>query len=286
LSINVVLKQKLFGNKTMPLETILGDELTFGSYGEEGLEVKKITGSEIVVFDLANMARGFTVIWNPYEKKQIVFSLPLPTGTKEITDFHTCVERCAKYWNAKIEVDGAKMNLEEFKSGLDFQIKASRAHIKNFCEDIIEKNSSLTFPAIRFDLTAGVKEAKLFLSDPDEFAKWFHEKQNTPAASPYARFYEDEEGKICAYYNVVGGISEILPKEPKVPVGAQNPFTGGPLECENWSVVCGIGKEPLAKLDYSDFMNKVPKEKIAEFDDDKILLLALTEDEIKSIADE
>ena len=284
MSVDVVLKQKLFGNKTMPLETILGEKLTFGSYGEDGFAVKKITGSEIIVFNLAKMARGFSVVWNPNEKKQIIFSLPLPSTTEEITDFYSSVERAAKYWNAKVEVDGMKTNIEEFRSGLDFQLKASKAHLKNFCEDIIAKDSSLSFPAIRFPLTVEKEEAEIFMENPENFADWLHEKQNTVAAAPDARFYEDE-GKICAYYMVVSGISSILPKEPKVPFGAQNPFTGGELECENWSVVCGIGGEPLAKLEYSDFMDRIPKEKVSRFDGDKILIKALTEDEIRELAD-
>lgn len=285
MSINVVVKQKLFGSKTMPLEVILGEELTFGSYSNEGLEVKKITGSEIVVFDLKNMARGFTVIWNLKEKKQIALSLPLPSTKKEITDFCLAVRRIAEYWNGKIEVDGVKMSLEEFEKGLDFHLKSNEAFIKGFCEEIISgKNNNLSFPAIRFDLTVGLKEAKVFIEEPDEFAEWLHEKQNTVAASPDARFYEDE-GEICAYYMVVSGISAILPKEPKVPLGAQNPFTGKALECEHWSVVFGIGREPIGKLEFSDFMGRVPKEKIVEFDDDKIQILALTEEEIRKIAE-
>lgn len=284
MSIDVVLKQKLFGNKTMPLEVILGDELTFGSYSTEGLEVGKITDSEIIVFDISNMARGFTVVWNPNEKKHIIFSLPLPSTTKEITDFYACVERCAKFWNAKIEVDGAKMSLEEVKSGLDFYIKSNKANIKHFCEDIIEKNSSLTFPTVRFPLTVGKTEAEIFANDPNKFGEWLHEKQNTAAAGPDARFYENE-GEIGAYYTVINGVPLILPNEPKVPFGARNPFTDGPLECERWSVVIGIqGEEPLAEMDYPEFVEKIPKEKFERFDDDKFLVKALTEDEIKTIA--
>ncbi len=287
MSVNVVLKQKIFGNKTIPLEIILGDNLTFGSYGDEGLEVGKITGSEIIIFNSNRMARGFAVDWTRNEKKRVIFSLPLPSTTEEITDFYSSVERVAKYWNAKIEIDGTTTSIEEFKNGLDEMLEMNMNAIKLHAKGIFNGiNDSLSFPTVRFPLNVGKEEAEIFVENPEKFAEWLHEKQNTVAAAPEPGFY-DWEGKICGYYKVVNGVSLILPNEPKAPFGARNPLTGAPLEIEQWSVVLFVSdeEEPLDEIGYFDFMDRIPDEKVTKFDGDKILISELTKEEIKSLID-
>ena len=51
MSLEVVIKQKLFGKKTMPLEVILGEELYYGNYENDCLNVGEMGAEEILVYN-------------------------------------------------------------------------------------------------------------------------------------------------------------------------------------------------------------------------------------------
>ncbi|MBO5305776.1 MAG: hypothetical protein J6B12_03330, partial [Clostridia bacterium] len=111
MSIDVLIKQKLFSNKTMPLAVILGENLKYGNFSNDRLDVGVLGESEFVAYNPQNIGRGFSVIWNPKEKRKISLRLPQPSTKRELTDFYATVERMAKYWDAKLVVDGIKQPL-------------------------------------------------------------------------------------------------------------------------------------------------------------------------------
>lgn len=68
MAMNVTISQRLFGNKMMPLEVILGSELYYGCLESDHLQVGERDEKEIIVYDPGCIGIGFSVVWNPGER--------------------------------------------------------------------------------------------------------------------------------------------------------------------------------------------------------------------------
>ena len=65
MAIDVLIKQKLFGNKTVPLEVILGDSLHYGNFENDRLNIGELGETEFLAYNPRRIGRGFSVIWHP-----------------------------------------------------------------------------------------------------------------------------------------------------------------------------------------------------------------------------
>ena len=251
MAIDVTIKQKIFGNKTMPLEVILGENLHYGNFINDQLNIGELGDTEFIAYHPEHIGRGFSVIWNPSEKKKIELRLPQPSTTQELSDFYAAVERMVKHWNAKLIVDGCNVSLSDFLAGFSNMIEFNDRIIKQFAQQVIDgEHEALTLYSTRWPLAVGKNEASSFIENTSEYAVWLHKKQAVNACYAIARFYANENG-IIARYTFMNGISCIFPRKPTVPFGATDPSTGKALQCSDWKVWLGIDgeAEPLGEIE-------------------------------------
>lgn len=287
MAIDILIKQKRFGNKTMPLEVILGDDLHYGNFINDQLTVGELGESEFIAYNPECIGRGFSVTWNPTEKKSINLRLPLPSTKKELKDFYGVVERISKYWGAKIIDDGSKVSLESFMAGLQKMIESNNRFIKQFSQQVLDgEYDTLTLYSAMWPLCMGKEEATLFLNDPESYAEWLHEKQSVDVYFASPDFYMRDNG-VYGRFILVNGIPAVFPNTPSVPFGITDPETGKQLECSQWVILIGIQgeKTPLCEMEYSKFLEILPDDKISKFDGGRFLLAELTEEEIRTIAE-
>ena len=287
MSIEVSIKQRLFGNKTIPLKVILGENLHYGHFTNERLAVGKLGESEFVAYNPQSIGRGFSVVWNPKEKKHINLHLPLPSTVQELTDFYAAVERIAKYWNAKLVVDGNKASLDTFMAGFQNTLEFNEKAIRHFSQQILDNEDDriLVFYSTMWPLSIGKEEATLFLNDPDSYADWLHEKQSMDIYYATPNFYVGDNG-IFARYLLFNDLPSVFPNTPTIPVGSIDPMTGKQLKCDQWEISLRIlGKtESLCEMEYSKFLSIVANDKKSKYDGNHFLLSALTEEEIKVLS--
>ena len=69
MAIDILIKQKMFGGKTMPLDVILGEHLHYGNFVTDQLNIGELGENEFVAYNPDSIGRGFSVIWNSGEKK-------------------------------------------------------------------------------------------------------------------------------------------------------------------------------------------------------------------------
>lgn len=285
MAIDVLIKQKLFGSKTMPLEVILGDNLHYGNFVNDRLNVGELGENEIVVYNPDSIGRGFSVIWNQNEKKKIILRLPQPSTTQELKDFYAAIERMMKYWGGKLVVDGNRLNLSAFLSSLDDMIDFNYKIINQFSSQVLDgTHDTLTLYSAMWPLAIGKEEAGRFIEDPDYYAEWLHEKQSVDAHFESPDFYAGDNG-IFAQFTFVNDLPAIFPYQPTVPFGLTDPATGKPLECNEWLICIGIKgeKEPLGQMEYDKFLSFIPENKKSKYDGNRFLLDALTEEEIRHL---
>ena len=285
MAIDVVIKQKLFGGKIMPLEVILGERLHYGNFVNDQLNVGELGESEFIAYHPECIGRGFSVIWNPQEKRKIILRLPMPSTTHELEDFYAAIERMAKHWDAKLIVDGNRMCLPDFLASFDDMVAFNNNAIKTFFTQTLEENHTLSIYSAMWPLSIGKEEVELFVENPDYYAQWLHEKQSIDAYFASPRFSEGENG-ICGRYILTNDMPAVFPHQPVMPYGATDPATGKALECEDWRVFLVIDgeKKPLCEVEYTKFLDLIPEHKKTKYDASRFLMAALTEEELRTIA--
>ena len=286
MAIDVLIKQGLFGRKTMPLEIILGERLHYGHYAEESLCEGELGETEFIAYNPESIGRGFSVIWTPEERKAITLRLPLPSTTQELKDFYEAIERMVKHWNGRMTVDGNRISLADFLSQFDNTVAFNYRMIKDFSQRILDgEHSTLMLYSAMWPLSAGKDEATRFIENPDYYAEWLHEKQSMDVyfASPY--FYAYNDG-IFGRYFLGSGVPTVFPTRPIVPLGAVDPKTGKQIECEKWMIGFYIEekKELLCEMEYDKFLSIIPNDKRQKYDGGRFLLSELTEEEIMALS--
>ncbi len=285
MAIDVVIKQKPFGNKSMPLRVILGDDLEYGIYVGDQLETGKLGGGEFIAYNPYCIGRGFSVIWKPDEVKEIALRLPIPSTKYEIKDFYSAIERMVKHWDGSLTVDGNKVSLPDFLSGFERMVELSNDILNRISSNVIRgEHEDLVLYSAMWPLTMGIEEARRFLGDPEHYAWWLHKNQTIDAYFESPKFYY-EEGGMCGKYMLTSDLPAVFPNKPAVPLGAIDYSTGKPIECKKWSVIIVVDEKVVCDIEYPKFLELVPKEKISRFDGDRFLLSEMTEEEIRALAE-
>lgn len=284
MSIDVLIKQRLFGNKTMPLQVILGEHLHYGNFVKDQLNVGELGETEFIAYNPKSIGRGFSVVWNPKEKKAIALRLPQPSTTQELKDFYDAIERMVNHWHGNLVVDGRRVSLPDFLSNFENMVNFNNKILNRFSQQVLDGESDkLTLYSTMWPLTIGKEEATMFMENPNYYAEWLHEKQsmNVYFASPAV--YIGDNG-IFARYILTNNLPAVFPYHPTVPLGTTDPATGKQLECKEWLILLGVEgeKEPLCEMEYSKFLSLIPENKKSKYDGNHFLLDEMTEEEIRA----
>lgn len=273
MSIDVEIKQGLFGRKTMPLEVILGEHLHYGEFVDDHLIPGQRGDSEFIAYDPRRIGRGFSVIWHPEEKRKIVLRQLHPSTRQELTEFFAAVERMTKYWDGKLTVDGTRLSLKAFMESLPGMLDFNEKLIRQFSEQVLSgEHDSWSFFCTLWPLTMGAEEAAVFARNPTAYEDWLHEQQSVEAVYASPRFYGTEQGIVGEFLLPSKG-SVLLPRKPAVPFGIVDAATGKPLECSTWQIRFEREKE-TGPVSYQVFLDTLPEEKKVRYDGDRFLFRA------------
>ena len=157
MSIDIVIRQKGLIKKTMPLEVILGSKLEYGVY-DDGLRLEKgkLGETEFAAYSPSSLGRGFSVIWNPKEKEEIVLRALNPTSEGELREFYSSIERMTDYWKCTLEVDGNICDPEEFMQGLDDMVQFNFRVLREMVSKVASgEEKMLTLFSAMWPLTVG-----------------------------------------------------------------------------------------------------------------------------------
>lgn len=287
MSIEITVKQKLFGSKTMPLDVILGENLSCGYWENDQLTEGKLGETEFIAYDPSFIGRGFSVIWNSQEKKSISLRLPQPTTTAELRSFYDCVARMANYWGGALIVDGNRMKPDAFLAGFADMVSFNDKILAHIAQQILDgNNDNLTLYSAKWPLTIGKEEAELFAKDPEQFAQWLHQKQSMDVFFCNPRFFIGDQG-IFGQFMLMNDLPTVFPQKPNVPFGTTDPSTGKPLECRDWRVILVIEGESdiLREMDYDEFLRVLAPDRKIRYDGNHFLVTEMSEAEIRNLAD-
>lgn len=287
MSIDVVLTQKGFFKKPMPLEVILGKELAYGEMEGFRLIRGQLGKTEFLAYHPAHIARGFSVIWSPEEKERIQLRALMPSTEAELRDFYDAVDRMASYWKCRLEVDGSPMNAAQFQASFSEMASFQQWALQDMCRKILSvENDDLTLFSAMWPLVVGKEEAYRFLETPETFEPWLHEKQSIDAYYAAPRFFRGPAG-ILGRYVLTEGVRSIFPTQPSVPFGAIDPETNQKPVCDDFAIALYSTTRDtvLGEIPYERLLQKLPPEKVSRFDGGNVLLEPLSLSEMEALLD-
>lgn len=289
MSVDLVIRQKSFIKKALPLEVILGNELSYGVM-ETGCRLKSgvLDESEFIVYMPQHIGRGISVEWKKGEKQQVALRMLSPTCLEEVDALYRMVQRIANYWNCNIEMDGNGMNVKEFQSTREeiqkFNVDVLKSMAKRVMEDVEEGGATTLFSAM-WPMMMGKKEAELFVKEPEAFGVWLHEKQVQDLYYAVPLFYRDAEGGVIGRFAISEGVDSIIPVKPYVPFGVEDPDTQKALECSDYRAAffSSTYDRIIGEVPYEQFISSVPASKLSRYDGGNYVMEGLTVEELKQI---
>ncbi len=289
MSIDIVIRQKGLFKKALPLSVILGDHLVGGTYDQfYCLQEGHVSpGGEMMVYDPAHKARGFTVSWS---RRSVTLRALNPTTAEELRAYYAVVERIMTYWNATLEVDGFKnVPLQTFLDGLDAMTEHNRRYLEAFSDKILTgEKGPLTLCCALWPLRFGVKEAQAAKAHPtgaaDYLAEWLHDKQSVDANYATPSFYT-EEGGLFGRFTFSADRQSIFPLKPMPPFGASDPKTGRSPVVEDYETAFVLPTEGkvIGNVPYDLFLDALEPDKVSYYDEGSILIAPHTEDETEAL---
>ena len=151
-----------------------------------------------------------------------------------------------------------------------------RETVKNYLAD---KDAHLAFcQGILSTIYFDKKDLESFLEEDGvaRFEALVKKVQESDAYPASAKFYPDGEGKVHGIYHLAQGVKTILPKEPVIPSPYVEQLVGKELVWEIDLVkISGDGSKPedyeaVARLDYQNFLEALPKELYQDLDANQV----------------
>lgn len=288
MSIDVIIRQKGFFKKALPLSVILGDHLVGGTYDQHfRLEEGHVApGGEMAVYDPAHKARGFTVSWS---RRSATLRALHPTCAEELKAFYATVARITDYWSCSLEVDGTPMTPAEFQAGLSDMLEANDRYLDLFIKESMDKEpyESMTLFSAFWPLEFGAKEAAEVKDAPEgapaRFARWLHEMQSVDVYYAVAGYVEEEDG-IVSRFAFTEDCDSLFPVKPSVPFGITG-ADGKPLEVSRYEVAIfsTTTRSVIGMLPYDKFLSALSPDKVSYYDAKRVRIAPHSLSELKEL---
>lgn len=287
MGVDVTITQKGLFKKILPLEVLLGSKLKYGRFDGLRLIEGELGEEGFVAYLPDRLARGIGIDWNAQKKDSVYLRLPFPSTLEETDAFYDLIQRIKSHWaNCKVDVDGATLNEKELeesrKTNRDFSLKV----LKNYCND--EEKESLTIFCALWPLVLGEKEKARFREAEDlkDFSDYLHKMQAIDVYYAKPAIYKRKEDFI-GMFAITETTPSILPASPKIPFGLELPKTGKESAISAWYVTLVALSEEQAPyiVNFTDFMNALPADKLTYYDAENVLLKELSLDEIVAIGE-
>lgn len=265
--------------KSLSLEDLIGESTYHVSYLDSNMRMttQKNESSFTLLFDGNCIGRGVQVV--EYTKDTIHLAVNLPCTQEDVQMLYNVSRRIASLWKSdSIIVEETRVSLTEIEKVEEHDIAMNKSLLgvapKVFGDDYA------TLYCATVPICIPVKQLQDYSDDYQGFSRFLNEKQRIGAFFSYPMFYS-LDGKVVSLYV---GISEgefILPNKPQM--SFMNDGKG--VQCDKALIAIPevFPDEKISKLDYQTFVDRIPKEKVSEFDCQHMLVSNLSLEELQSI---
>ena len=265
--------------KSLSLEDIKGESTYHVSYLDSNMRMttQKSESSFTLLFDGNCIGRGVQVVENT--KDTIHLAVNLPCTQEDVQLLYNVSRRIASLWKSdSIIVEETKVSLTEIEKMEEHDIAMNKSLLgdapKLFGDDYA------TLYCVTLPICIPVKQLQGYSDDYQGFSQFLDEKQGLGAFYSCPIFYTLNGEVISLYVGITEG-EFILPNKPQMSFMND----GKEVQCDKALIAIPevFPDEKISKLDYQTFVDRIPKEKVSEFDCQHMLVSTLSLEELQSI---
>ena len=263
----------------MSFTDVIGDENYAVSYLDEYMRftTQESESCFTMLFNNDSIGRGIQIVET--DKYSFHLAVNLPCTEEDVKMLYKLSRRIAYLWKSNhIIVEDTRVELSEIEKVEEQDIAMNKSLLgdapKLFGDDYA------TLYCVTLPICIPVKQLQGYSDDYQGFSQFLDEKQGLGAFYSCPIFYT-LNGEVISLYV---GISEgefILPNKPQMSFMSD----GKEVQCDKALIAIPevFPDEKISKLDYQTFVDRIPKEKVSEFDCQHMLVSTLSLEELQSI---
>ena len=265
--------------KCLSFTDVIGDENYAVSYLDEYMRftTQESESCFTMLFNNDSIGRGIQIVET--DKNSFHLAVNLPCTEEDVKMLYKLSRRIAYLWKSNhIIVEDTRVELSEIEKVEEQDIAMNKSLLadapKVFGDDYA------TLYCVTLPICIPVKQLQGYSDDYQGFSQFLDEKQGLGAFYSCPIFYT-LNGEVISLYV---GISEgefILPNKPQMSFMSD----GKEVQCDKALIAIPevFPDEKISKLDYQTFVDRIPKEKVSEFDCQHMLVSTLSLEELQSI---
>ena len=265
--------------KCLSFTDVIGDENYAVSYLDEYMRftTQESESCFTMLFNNDSIGRGIQIVET--DKYSFHLAVNLPCTEEDVKMLYKLSRRIAYLWKSNhIIVEDTRVELSEIEKVEEQDIAMNKSLLgdapKLFGDDYA------TLYCVTLPICIPVKQLQGYSDDYQGFSQFLDEKQGLGAFYSCPIFYT-LNGEVISLYV---GISEgefILPNKPQMSFMSD----GKEVQCDKALIAIPevFPDEKISKLDYQTFVDRIPKEKVSEFDCQHMLVSTLSLEELQSI---
>ena len=265
--------------KCLSFTDVIGDENYAVSYLDEYMRftTQESESCFTMLFNNDSIGRGIQIVET--DKYSFHLAVNLPCTEEDVKMLYKLSRRIAYLWKSNhIIVEDTRVELSEIEKVEEQDIAMNKSLLadapKLFGDDYA------TLYCVTLPICIPVKQLQGYSDDYQGFSQFLDEKQGLGAFYSCPIFYT-LNGEVISLYV---GISEgefILPNKPQMSFMSD----GKEVQCDKALIAIPevFPDEKISKLDYQTFVDRIPKEKVSEFDCQHMLVSTLSLQEFQSI---
>jgi len=269
---------KLF-KKSLSLADIIGDSKYEVSYLDDNMRMttQESESCFTLLFDRSSLGRGVQVVEK--NKNTVHLAVNLPCTQEDIQMLYIVSRRIASIWKSdSIMIENTKVSLTEIEKMVEHDIAMNKDLLGNATKVFGEEYATLY--CVSFPICIPVKQLEGYSEDYHGFSQYLNEKQSLDAFYSCPIIYS-LNGEIISLYVGISDGYFILPNKPQMSFMND----GNEVKCDRALIFISdvFPDAKLNELDYQTFVDRIPKDKVSEFDCQHMLVSSLSHEKLQLI---
>lgn len=282
MALEISVRNSRLFKKPLPISEITGnDNWSYGTLDGSARLAKGSLDNEgpLIVYDNSCIGRGIQII-GIESSKEIHLALNLPAADCDVKMIFDLAAKIAKLWKSDyILIEGEKTDLSEAEASMEFNRKMNLSLLRN-SRELFKAQEYVTIFGAMLPICVPIDLLESFGNEADSFGRYLHERQKHEAYLSIALFGQ-LEGILSSIYVAFEDGHIILPYEPDV----KYEYEGKEHICRKSYVMVPdlFPGEKSSRMEYNDFIARIPEEKKSGFDHKHFLMSPLTREELQQI---
>lgn len=265
--------------KSLSLAEIIGENKYEVSYLDENMRMtsQKSESGVTLLSDRSRLGRGVQVVES--DKNAVHLAVNLPCTKEDIQMLYNVSRRIASLWKSdSIMVEDSKVSLTDIEKMEEHDIAMNKGLLSD--APSVFGDDYATLYCVTLPICIPVKQLQGYSEDYQGFSQYLDERQRLGAFYSCPIFYSLDGEIVSIYVGLTDGVF-ILPNKPLMSFMND----GEEVQCGRALVAIPevFPDEKISKLDYQTFVDRIPKEKLSEFDCQHMLVSNLSIEELQSI---